>query len=122
MTIDDVAAELLWKVGGIIWKAVSGGDSAENAGEKIAEAMLKAAVDEAKRLADVLGVVVASDALDAAASRLLAAMHEAEGGGGLPRILDGAQIEYVHVPIEEGGACRNCGAVDLALPCPGPRL
>lgn len=93
MTIDDVAAELLWKVGGIIWKAVSGGDSAEDAGEKIAEAMLKAAVDEAKRLADVLGVVVASDALDAAAARVMAAIREAESKPGLvARTLEGVEM------------------------------
>lgn len=93
MKIDDVAAALLWKVGSIIWDAVSGGDSAEDAKQRIAEAMLKAAVDEAKRLADLLGVVVASDALDAAAQRLLTAMREAGAGPGLvARTLEGVEM------------------------------
>lgn len=82
-------------------------------------AQLQRAELELQRLAAVANVAIAADELARALLELREAMREAEKGGGLPRILDGAQIEYVHVPLE--GVCRNCGASDLALPCSGPR-
>jgi hypothetical protein len=121
MNIDPGIVAIVLEVGRAIWDAVSGRTSKDDA-LAIAEAALHGAVAEAKHRAELLGIEVRSEQLADAASRLLVAMRAAESGGGLPRILEGAAFDYVHVPIEEGGACRNCGAVDLTLPCPGPRL
>jgi len=89
--------------------------------DKVKEAIAATIAAELRVYANALDLRMASDELADAASRLLVAMRAAEAGGKLPRILDGAAFDYVHVPVEEGGACRNCGAFDLTLPCPGPK-
>lgn len=87
--------------------------------DKVKEAIAATIATELHVYANALDLRLAAGELAEAASRLLVAMREAEKGGGLPRILDGAQIEYIHVTLD--GVCRNCGATDLALPCTGPR-
>jgi hypothetical protein len=89
--------------------------------DKVKEAIAATIAAELRVYANALDLRMATDELADAASRLLIAMRESEGGGGLPRILDGAQIEYVHVPVVAGGACRNCGSSDPDATCTGPK-
>ncbi len=92
MKLDDVITSLLWTVGTAIWAALNGPSTDGTAKERIANAMLKAALEEAQILAAAAGITLAATELERRAREMLQAIREAEGGGGLPRILDGVEM------------------------------
>lgn len=78
---------------------------ADRVKEKIAEVIHA----ELKHAYAILGLTLATQDLAEVASRVLRSMREAEGGGGLPNILDGAQVQIVDEITDEDRASEKAG-------------
>ncbi len=93
MNIDPRIIGVLIDFGRAVWSAVANNDNKDDA-LAIAKAALLAGVEEAKRRAEELGVIVATAQLDIAAQRVLEAMHKAEQSPtiSIPSLLDITEV------------------------------
>lgn len=93
MNLDPRIIGVVLDLGRAVWNAVADNDNEEDA-LAIAKAALLAGVEEAKRRAELLGVVVAHAQLDIAAQRVLEAMHKAERSPSIniPGLLDITEV------------------------------
>jgi hypothetical protein len=86
---------VLLEVGRALWQAVAGtSEDRKEAALAIAEVALKAGLEEAKRRAEQLGLVIATMQLDLAMQRMLAAIRAAaeQPSISIPSLLDMEQM------------------------------
>jgi hypothetical protein len=92
--LDPKIIGVLLEVGRVIWDAVSNKDKDTSTAVAIAEAALKAAVEEAKRRAEQLGLAISFIELDLAAQRMIAGIRAAAAKPtiSIPSLLDIEEI------------------------------
>lgn len=71
MKFDEDLLVMLLDVGRAVWRVVHDRDENEERAKAIARAAIDAAVEEARHQAELVGIVIAHDVLDAATQRVL---------------------------------------------------